>query len=76
MYKVSPVFHSGIEFVQLSKLPTRQAEQIESRISVSTLMKIQIGNELLEDCISYHVYEQLYHLIGSQNYDNYLESQL
>ena len=65
MYKVSPVFHSGIEFVQLSKLPARQAEQIENRIPVNSLMKIQIGDELLEDCISYHVSNRIFHMIIS-----------
>ncbi|MFC2125331.1 hypothetical protein ACFLU5_11000 [Bacteroidota bacterium] len=76
MYKVSPVFHAGIEFVQLSKLPAKQAEQIVNRIPGNSLIKIQVGEELLEDCISYDDYENFYHLIGYQNYDKYFESQL
>ena len=76
MYKVRPVFHSGIEFVQLSKLPAKQAEQIVGKIPDGSLLKIQVGEELLEDCISYNDYEHWYQLIGSQNYDNYFESQL
>lgn len=76
MHKVKPVFHSGIEFVQLSKLPARQAEQIVSRIASDNLMKIQYGDVLLEDCISYHDYEQWYQVIGTQNYDHYFESQI
>ena len=76
MYKVRPVFHSGVEFVQLSKLPAKQAEQIVNKIADSSLIKIQIGEVFLEDCISYDAYEQWYILIGSENYDNYLKSQL
>jgi len=76
MYKVRPVFHSGYEFVQLSKLPPKQAEQMENRIPNASLMKIQVGEEMLEDCISYDDYEQWYRLIGSQNYDNYFENQI
>ena len=76
MYKVRPVFHSGFEFVQVSKLPAKQAEQILSKIADSSLINVQIGEMLFEDCISYDDYEQWYQLIGSQNYDNYFESQL
>ena len=76
MYKVRPVFHSGFEFVQLSMLPAKQAEQIVNKIADSSLIKIQIGEVFLEDCISYDAYEQWYILIGCQNYDNYLKSQL
>ena len=76
MYKLRPVFHMGFEFVQLSKLPAKRAEQIVSKIPDSSLMKIQVGEVLLDDCISYDNYEQLYQLIGSQNYDIYFESQL
>jgi hypothetical protein len=76
MYKVRPVFHSGFEFVQLSMLPAKQAEQIMRKIADSSLRNVKIGEMLLEGCISYEDYEQWYQLIGSQNYDNYFESQL
>ena len=76
MYKVRPVFHSGMEFVQILKLPAQQAEQLCNKIPSGSLMKIRIGEELLMDCISYDIYEQWYHLMGPQNYDNYVESQI
>ena len=76
MYKVRPVFHLGSEFVQVSKLPAKQAEQILSKIAASSLINIQIGEMIIEDCISYDDYERWYQLIGSRNYDNYFESQL
>ena len=76
MYKARPVFHAGIEFVQISKLPPNQAEHIANMISCGSLLQIRIGDEVLKDCISYDIYEKWYHLMRSRHYDIYLESQL
>ena len=71
-HTVTPCTHG----VQLSKLPMHQAEQLAGRIPNSHLLKIQFEGEMLDDCISYDEYEKWFNLMGSQNYDNYLENQL
>lgn len=76
MYKVRPVFHAGIEFVQISKLPPKQAEHLASMIPCGSFLQIRVGNEVLNDCIRYDMYEQWYQLMRSRHYDTYLESQL
>lgn len=76
MYKVRPVFHAGVEFVQISSLPPIQAELIGNMIPTKNLMEIHCGEILLKDCLKYDVYEQWYQLMRTQHYDRYLESQL
>lgn len=60
MRKALPQFFGGYEYVQLSKLPQPQAEQLRDWLPLSSYFKIQDGPHYLEDCIHYEEYEQWY----------------
>lgn len=55
--KVHPSYAQGLEFVSRSQLPFYQAETLRNYLPVTSFMKLQIGDETLENCISYDEYE-------------------
>ena len=58
MKKVSIRTYKGIEYIQLSALPTAQAESLMLTLSQRTLIKILIGDVILNDCVLYSAYEK------------------
>jgi hypothetical protein len=76
MEKVNPIFYAGLEFVHISSLPAIQYEFLNKHIPSVRRIKLTIGEEQIENCITYQDYEHWYYLIDPQHFDNYFESQI
>lgn len=56
MLKASPTFHQGINFIQISSLPYEQQELFGLWVPESAMMKLEINNISLPDCVEYQDY--------------------
>ncbi|RLD19221.1 MAG: hypothetical protein DRI71_12145 [Bacteroidetes bacterium] len=52
--------YKGIEYIQLSSLPTAQAESLKATLTERTLIKILKDDVVLNDCVLYGSYEEWY----------------
>jgi hypothetical protein len=75
MLKVTPNFHQGINFIQISSLPYEQQELFESWVPQSAMMKLEINNITLSDCVEYQDYAYWFDF-QYQNHNSILESSL
>jgi hypothetical protein len=57
MFKVSPTFHNGINFVQISSLPFDQKECFKNWIPMNSVLRMEINSITLSDCVEYSEYE-------------------
>jgi hypothetical protein len=55
--KVSSKNYKGIEYVQLIDLPVEQREKISESLNEEILIKILIGEIVVQNCIQYKDYE-------------------
>jgi hypothetical protein len=58
MKKISIRIYKGIEYIQLSALPTAQAESLKQTLNKRTLIKILMDDVILHDCVLYSAYEK------------------
>ena len=54
--RVNPEFYKGIEYVRISSLPEDQKVKISISLPQDKVIKIQIDDKLLPDCIQYADY--------------------
>ena len=52
--------YKGIDYVQLSSLPNEQVDALNHILTDRTLIKIQVNDVVLEDCVLYSTYESWY----------------
>ena len=57
MKKLAKRTFKGIEYIRLSSLPKQQAEALVKSLNPRTLVKIQMYEEIVEDCVLYEAYE-------------------
>ncbi len=76
MIKVAPTYHSGLAFVQLSRLPAIQFEYFDQYIPEVDRFELIVDNQNIKDCISYEAYEHWYQLINPQYFEYYFETQI
>ncbi len=74
MLKASPTFHKGVNFVQISSLPFEQQSIFEDWIPQNSLIKMEINNITLEDCVDYQDYTYWYDFKYQQNSSNLVYS--
>ena len=70
MKKLTKRTYKGINYIRLGSLSREQAESLRKSLNPRTLIKIQIYDELLEDCVLYEAYEDWY-----ENYQQELTPQ-
>lgn len=51
--RVNPEFYKGIEYVRISSLPGDQKIKISITLPQDKVIKIQIDDKLLPDCVQY-----------------------
>ena len=76
MYKVRPVYLSGLAIVQLSMLPHNQLDFMSKHVSPDNFINVAIDGEDTELCIPYEAYEHCYQLLYSGNFESYFDSQV
>lgn len=76
MLKVQPVYHAGMEVVQLSGLPPDQFDFLSEHISSERYIEIHISGEDAELCVPYRDYEYCFQLLCPDHFDIYFDSQL
>jgi len=54
--RVNPEFYKGIEYVRISSLPEDQKVKISISLPQDKVIKIQIDDKLLPDCVQYADY--------------------
>ncbi len=57
MIKIQPTYHQGLEYVQLSRLPFKQAISLNEWLPETGIFKIFVDGEEINDCVSYDDYE-------------------
>lgn len=65
MKKLTYINYKGIEYIQLSALPAIQANSLKQTLNKQTLIKILMGDVILNDCVLYSAYEKWF--------DSYIE---
>jgi hypothetical protein len=60
MKKLAKRTFKGIEYIRLESLPKQQADILIKNLGPRTLIKIQMYDEIIEDCVLYEVYESWY----------------
>ena len=55
--KVNSTIYKGIEYVQISALPTEQKERLLQTINRDLLIKILVDGELVRNCLQFKDYE-------------------
>ena len=60
MKKLAKRTYKGIEYIRLGSLPKQQADALVKTLDPRTLIKIQMYDEVIEDCVLYEVYESWY----------------
>lgn len=56
MFKVSPTFSKGFNFVQISSLPFEQQIAFNEWVPQSSIKHLTINNITLRDCVAYQEY--------------------
>ena len=57
MEKLVKLNYKGIEYIRLSTLSPIQAESIRSTLDRNQVINIQVGQQILRDCVLYKYYE-------------------
>lgn len=60
--KRHPHYHQGIEYIRLSLLPFQQYSKFLSWISPLSIFKLNVDNEVLDDCVPYSEYDYWYEM--------------
>jgi hypothetical protein len=60
MKKLAKRTFKGIEYIRLGSLPQHQADALVKSLNPRTLVKIQMYDEIVEDCVLYEAYEVWY----------------
>ena len=58
--KVNSTVYKGIEFIEISTLPSDQKSSLLQAINPDLLIKILVDGKLMPRCIQYKVYEAWY----------------
>ena len=58
--KVNSTIYKGIEFVEISTLPSEQKASLLQTVSPDLLIKILVDGKLMPRCIQYKDYEEWY----------------
>ena len=58
--KVNSTVYKGIEFIEISTLPSDQRTSLLQAINPELLIKILVDGKLMPRCIQYKVYEEWY----------------
>jgi hypothetical protein len=58
--KVNSTVYKGIEFIEISSLPSDQKASLLQTINPDLLIKILIDGKLMPRCLQYKVYEDWY----------------
>ncbi|HZB14363.1 MAG TPA: hypothetical protein VE467_15085 [Chryseolinea sp.] len=58
--KVNSTIYKGIEFVEISTLPSEQKTSLLQTVSPDLLIKILVDGKLMPRCIQYKDYEEWY----------------
>lgn len=58
--KVNSTVYKGIEFIEISTLPSDQKSSLLQTINPDLLIKILVDGKLMPRCIQYKVYEAWY----------------
>ncbi len=58
MKKLTNINYKGIEYIQLSALPTIQVDSLKQTLNKRTLIKILMDDVILNDCVLYYAYEK------------------
>ena len=54
--------YKGIDYVRLSSLPVEQSDSLKRVLTDRTLIKIQVDERILDDCVLYSAYDKWYEL--------------
>lgn len=57
MEPVSPQIYKGIFFIQINMLPINQRQQFKEWLPETSKIKIQAGNHIMKDCVTYSDYK-------------------
>ena len=60
MKKLAKRSFKGIEYIRLGSLPQHHADALVKSLNPRTLIKIQMYDEIIEDCVLYEAYEHWY----------------
>lgn len=60
MKKLAKRSYKGIEYVRLDSVPKQLADSLVKSLNPRTLVKIQMYDETVEDCVLYEAYEKWY----------------
>ncbi|MGC4020992.1 MAG: hypothetical protein QM734_03165 [Cyclobacteriaceae bacterium] len=60
MMKIAAENYKGIKYVRISALPSEQKNHIWKTINHNLIIKILMGDSLLNDCIQYQHYQAWY----------------
>lgn len=58
-----PREYKGIEYIRLSELPQDQQIEIRNINSIDLIIKIQMDDELVADCVLFRDYKQWYEAV-------------
>lgn len=58
MKKLAKRNFKGIDYIRLNALPRAQADALRKSLSSRTLIKIQMYDEVFDDCVLYETYEK------------------
>lgn len=50
--------YKGIEYIRLDSLPQQQADSLVKSLSPRSLVKIQMYDEVVDNCVLYEAYEK------------------
>jgi aromatic ring-cleaving dioxygenase len=67
MLKASPTFHRGVNFVQISSLPYEQQSSFQDWIPKNSVLKMEIHNIAMDDCVDYQDYTYWFDFKFQQN---------
>jgi len=57
MKKLAKRSFKGIDYIRLSSLTAKQAEKLRRVLSTRSLIKIQMQDNIIDDCVLYDAYE-------------------
>lgn len=60
MKKIAKRSYKGIEYIRLDSVPKQMAGSLVNSLNSRTLVKIQMYDETIEDCVLYEAYENWY----------------
>jgi len=57
MKKLAKRSFKGIEYIRLSSLSLSHADKLAKSLNSRTIIKIQMQDSIIDDCVLYHAYE-------------------